>query len=87
MTIDEIIAELRDMAIEAASDQPPEVMTEVDMLEWDAAALIEEMRGTLSRIAAGCDDPREVARLVIDERERRLRRMAQASSSSRTGSG
>lgn len=80
MTIDELIAELRDMAIEAASDQPPAVMTEVDMIEWDAMLLIEEMRDTLSKIAAGCDDPREAARLVIDERERRLRRVAQSTS-------
>ncbi|WP_199085962.1 hypothetical protein [Bosea sp. ASV33] len=87
MTIDEIIAELRDMAIEAASDQPRAVMTEVDMMEWDAALLIEEMRDALSKIAQGCDDPREAARFVIDERERRLRRMAQASASSITGSG
>lgn len=87
MTIDEIIAELRDMAIEAASDQNPAVMTEVDMVEWDAAAMIEEMRDALSKIAAGCRHPREAARLVIDERERRLRRIAQASSSSKTGSG
>lgn len=87
MTIDEIIAELRDMAIEAASDQNPAVMTEVDMVEWSAMLLIEEMRGALSHIAAGCDDPREAARLVIDERERRLRRMTQVSgSSASTGS-
>lgn len=73
LTIAEIISELRDAARADASEIDPRVMTEVDFLEWEAADLIEELMAALSKIRDGAENPRQIARDVLDEKARLIR--------------